>query len=135
GIVDVITSPPSPVSGSTVWIRKPQHAAQRLPVGAAAGEIVERVFGDADDVVADEGRAFARAVLRVLQAALPLHDGPAGEVVPGQAGEDRLEVDLAVAQRTEAPGAVDPVLVAAVHAAARVGAVLGVLDVEHADAG
>ena len=42
-----------------------------------AGEIVEGLLGDADDVIADEGRAFARAVLGMLQAAFPFQHRPA----------------------------------------------------------
>src|SRR5690606_32913840 len=133
-IVDVITSPPRSVPASRGMDSKPQHAAQRPWTGAAAGKVVERVFGHADDVVADEGRALARAVLRVLQAALPLQHRPAPEVVLRELREDRLEIDLPVAERAEAAGTVDPVLVAAIHAAARIGTVFGVLDVEHADA-
>src|SRR5690606_40324001 len=68
-------------------------------------------------------RALARAVLRVLQAALPLQHRPAPEVVLRELREDRLEIDLPVAERAEAAGTVDPVLVAAIHAAARIGTV------------
>ena len=48
--------------------------------------------------------------------------------------EDGAEVDLPIAQRTEAPGPIDPILVAAVHTLPPVGAELGVLDVEGLDA-
>jgi hypothetical protein len=85
-------------------------------------------------VVADDGGALTRAVLRVLQAALPLQHCPAREIVLRELREDRLEVDLAVPERPEPTGPIDPVLVAAVHAAARTGAKLRVLDVEDADA-
>ena len=65
--------------------------AQRPPdlrlVACAAREVVKGSVGDADDLVADEGRAFARAVLRVLQAAFPLQHGPVGEAVLGELAE------------------------------------------------
>ena len=56
----------------------------------------------------DEFGAFARAVLGMLEAAFPFDHRPAGEVVGGQLGEDRAEVDLAVAERAEAAGALHP---------------------------
>src|SRR5438132_4418022 len=72
--------------------------AQRPPdlrrVAGTAGEIVKGPVGDADDVVADKGRTFARAVLRVLQTAFPLQHRPAVESDGRQPREDRLEVDL-----------------------------------------
>jgi hypothetical protein len=90
-------------------------------VDAAAGEIVESPLGHADDVAADELRAFAGAVLGMLQAAFPFEHGPAGIIVLRQLREDRAEIDLAVAQRAEAAGAVDPAAVAAIHARRPVG--------------
>src|SRR6185312_8636507 len=91
-------------------------------------------LGDLDDVLADEGCAFLRALLGVLDAALPFQHGPARVAVLGELAEDRAEVDLAVAQRTEAAGAIDPALVAAIDTGAAVGTELGVLHVEGADA-
>src|SRR4051812_2699606 len=77
-------------------------------VARTAGKIVKRPIGDADDVVADEGRALARAVLGVLQAAFPLQHRPAVESDRCHARKNRLEVDLPVAERAEAAGAIDP---------------------------
>src|SRR5439155_1007876 len=77
---------------------------------------------------------FAGAVLRVLEAALPLEHRPAGIVVLRQLREDRLEVHLPVAQGTEPAGAIDPRLEAAIHALAAGRMELGILDVKHADA-
>ncbi len=99
----------------------------------AAGEIVEGLFRDADDVCLDEVGAFARTVLRMLQRAFPLEHGPAVEVVGRHLGEDRAEIDLAVAERTEAAGALDPALIAAIDALASGRVELGILDVEHLD--
>ena len=43
----------------------PEHPAVRRLVHAGIGEIVERLFGDTDDVILDELRPFTRAVLGV----------------------------------------------------------------------
>src|SRR4051812_21747406 len=61
---------------------------QRAAVGgggvAGAGrEVLEAGLGDADDVGGDELGPLARAVLGVLEAALPLQHGPAAVAVGG----------------------------------------------------
>src|SRR3989442_730581 len=109
-------SAPPPPSGDA------EHAAVRRYVGAGTGEIVERLFGDADDVVGDELRSFASAILGVLEAAFPLQHRPAGIVVLGELGEDSFEVHLAVTQRTKPSGPIDPRLEPAVHALPAAGA-------------
>ena len=109
------------------------HCAQLL-VGRAAGEIVERLFRHADDVVLDERRAFGRAVLGMLQAALPFEHRPAVVVVLRQLGEDAAEIDLPVAERAEAAGPVDPALIAGIDALPAGRIELGVLDVKRLDA-
>src|SRR4051812_20653040 len=111
-----------------------EHSGVRGEVGAGAGEIVERLFRHANDVVGDELRAFAGAVLRVLDAALPLEHRPTGIVVLRELREYRLEVHLPVAERTESPGAIDPRLEPAIHALPPRRIELGILDVKHADA-
>src|SRR6266571_578627 len=110
-----------------------EHPAIRGLVGAGAREIVERLLGHTDDVVGDELRAFAGAVLGVLDATLPLEHRPAGIVVLGELREDRLEVHLTIAQGTEPAGAIDPRLESAIRALAAGRIELGVLDVKHAD--
>src|SRR5690606_146307 len=94
--------------------------AQHAPVGGlihrTRGEVVKGAVGHADDVIGDELRTLARAVLRVLQAAFPFQHRPAAEVVLRHLREHGAEVHLPVSQRAEAPGAVDPTLEAAVHA-------------------
>src|SRR5438067_13428011 len=109
-----------------------EHTAIRGEVGAGAGEIVERLFRHPDDVVGDELRAFARAILRMLDAALPLEHRPSGIVVLRELREDGLEVHLPVAERTEPPGAIDPRLKPAIHALPPRRTELGILDVKHA---
>src|SRR5882672_11279003 len=93
-----------------------QHLFVRGRVHPAAGKVVERALGHADDVVGDERRTFARTVFRVLDAALPFQHGPAGVVVGRHLREDRGEVDLPVSERTEPARALQPGLKAAVHA-------------------
>jgi hypothetical protein len=103
-------------------------------VAGAAGEVVEGSPGDADDVVADKGSAFARAVLGVFQTAFPLQHRPAVESDGGEPREDRLEVNLSVAERAKAAGAIDPRLEARIDALPPGRIELRVLDVEGADA-
>ena len=81
----------------------------------------------------DERRALALPLLGALHAALPFQHGPAVEARLGQQREHAAEIDLAVAQRTEAAGPLRPRLIAAVDADAAARPELGVLDVEAAD--
>src|SRR5262252_422275 len=111
-----------------------EHSLVRGRVHAAAGKIVERALGHADDVIGDERRTFARAVFRMLDAALPFKHGPAGVVVARHLRKDRGEVDLPVAERTEPAGALEPGLKAAVHALLAGRVELGILHVEDLDA-
>ena len=85
-------------------------------------------------MVADEARAFARAVLGVFERAFPLQHRPAGIVVLGELGEDGPEVDLAVAERAEAARTLGPAQIAAIDAHPPIGPELRVLDVEGANA-
>src|SRR5690606_34569463 len=101
---------------------------------AGRGEVVELPVRRADHVRADERRPFPRAVLGMLQAALPLEHRPAFVTVLRELAEDRLEVDLAVAGRAKAPRAVYPGLIAAVDTGAAVRAELRILHVEGLDA-
>ena len=71
-------------------------------------------------MAADKFAAFARAGLRLLQAALPLQHRPAVKVVLGQLAENALEINLPIPGRAKAPRPLQPVLIAAVHAAAAV---------------
>src|SRR4051812_12599393 len=111
-----------------------KHLAVGRIVGAGFGEVVENPFGHLDDVRLDEGRTFRRTLFRVLRAAFPFQHGPAVEAVLRKLGEDAAEIDLTIAQRTEAPRTVDPGLEAAIDALARGGVELRVLGVEHPDA-
>src|SRR6476646_9839344 len=103
-------------------------------VAAAAGEVVDGSLGDADDVVADKAGALARAVLCIFQTAFPFQHRPAVEPDGRQPREDRLEVNLSVAERAKAAGAIDPGLEARIDALAAGWIELGILDVESADA-
>src|SRR4249920_2505771 len=110
-----------------------EHPPDLLRIALGAGEVVERLLGDADDVLANELGALGCTGLGVLQRALPLEHGPAVVVVLGHLREDRAEVDLAVAERAEASGPLQPRLVARVHALASGRPKLGVLDVQRGD--
>jgi hypothetical protein len=70
----------------------------------------------------------------VLQAAFPFQHRPAVIVVLRELGEDAGEIDLPVAERAEAAGAVDPALVAGIDALPAGRVELGVLDVKRLDA-
>ena len=85
-------------------------------------------------MLADELRPFPRAVLLMLQTALPFQHRPAVEIVAGEFREDGAKVDLAVAEAAEAPRPAQPILIAAVDAGASGGIELGVLHVKHLDA-
>src|SRR5205823_5031120 len=102
-------------------------------VGAAADKIVEGNGGRLDQVPGDERGAFARALLRALHAALPFEHRPAVKAGFGEEREDPAEIDLAVAQRAKAAGALVPGLIAAIDADAAARPELGVLHVEAAD--
>src|SRR6185369_12975278 len=88
----------------------------------------------ANDVPLDELGAFARAVFGMLQRALPFEHGPARKIVLRHLREDRAEVDLPVAQRAEAPRALDPAAIAAIDTLPPIRTKLGVLHVKGLDA-
>src|SRR5208337_449101 len=71
---------------------EPERAIDLLLVDCAAGEIVERLVGDPDDVMLDELGALARAVLGVLQTAFPLEHRPGRIAALRELGEDAVEV-------------------------------------------
>src|SRR5580704_8359131 len=105
--------PPSEASlRPSIIVSYPLDQAERacdLPlVDLAAGEVVERLLGHANDVLRDEFGALARAVLGMLQAALPFQHRPRRIAVLRHLGEDAAEIDLAVAERAEAARPVDP---------------------------
>ena len=92
------------------------------------------LLGHPDDVRGDELGPLARAVLGVLEAALPLEHRPAAVVVGGELAEDAGEVDLAVARASgsgrrgstqSSKPRIDALLAGRVE--------LGVLDVERLD--
>src|SRR5579871_6663059 len=129
--------PPVAPSMAVAWTMLSAPNAEELEVGVAIGagrgKIVEHPIGHFDDVVGDELRAFARRDFGMLQAAFPFVNGPAREIIGRKLREDRLEIDLAVAERSIPSGALEPSLVAAIDALLRGGIELGVLDVEHLD--
>lgn len=84
-------------------------------------------------MAADKLAAFARANLRILQAALPLQHRPAVKIIFCELAENRFEIDLPVAQRTKTPRPLLPVLIAAVDPAAPAAAEFGIFDVKRFD--
>src|SRR6266550_9634766 len=107
-----------------------EHLAVRKIVGACPGKIVESALGNADDVMLDELRAFARAILRVLERAFPLQHSPAVEIMGCKLGEDAAEIDLSVAQRAEPPCPVHPALETTINALPARGIEFRILHVE-----
>src|SRR4051812_6621211 len=99
---------------SAAVISVSQNCAVERRIRVRLDEIVERPFGDADEVIGNEPRAFSGTVLGILQTALPFEHRPAVEFVAGKLREDGLEVDLAVAWRAESPGPLYPRLEAAI---------------------
>src|SRR5690554_2086020 len=82
----------------------------------------------------DEKRALGRTLLRMLQATFPFQHRPARVIVLRHFGEDAPEINLSIAQRTKAPGAIDPVGIAAIDPLPAIGPELGVLYMEGTDA-
>lgn len=114
--------------------RKAEDEADGLRICPGGGEVVEGGFGGFDYVAFDEGRALGGALLGGLDAAFPFENGPAGEVVLGEFGEDGGEIDLPVAGGAEAARTLQPGLIAAVDSLAACGIKFGVFDVKHFDA-
>src|SRR5450631_227226 len=111
-----------------------EHLAVRKIVGACAGKIVEGTLGNADDVMLDELRAFARAILRVLERAFPLQHRPAVEVMGRKLGEDTAEINLSIAQRAKPPCPIHPALETTIDALPARGIEFRILHVEGLDA-
>src|SRR5579885_1446213 len=108
-----------------------QHAAIGLLIRAGTGEIVESGFRGLNDVTGDKGSAFARALFGALDAALPFEHGPAIVAVLRKFRENRFEINLAVAERTETARAANPGLKSAINALLAGGTKFGVFYVEH----
>src|SRR3546814_13276317 len=79
-------------------------------IDAARREIVEGVRRHPDDVIADEGRALARALLGMLERAFPLAHRPTRIIIGRHLREARTEIDLPAPARPEASGPLDPAL-------------------------
>src|SRR5690606_41955822 len=70
----------------------------------------------------------------MFQRTFPLNNRPAIKIIGSHFGENCTKIDLAIAQRTEAPGTIDPALIPAIDALSTSGVKFRVLDVEHLDA-
>lgn len=75
-----------------------KHLPVRGSIRVTARKIVKGPFGHTDDLVSHEGRPFPGAVLRMLQAALPFHHGPAVEFGSRELREHGHEIHLPVAK-------------------------------------
>src|SRR4051812_30304237 len=128
-------SPPHPGPLATTGEESDaQHALDLIGIDLAGGEIVERLFGDLDDVARDEGRAFRRTLLGILDCAFPFEHGPGIVIVGCELREDGAEIDLPVAERAEAAGALDPRLEPRIDPLTAVRIKLGILHVKGLDA-
>src|SRR5471032_1940596 len=112
----------------------PQQLPYFLTVRAASGKVIERAVRYVNNMLADSLRALPRAILRMLQRALPFKHSPAGKIVLGHLREDRPEVDLPVAQRPETSRAIHPPRITAIYPLAPVRTKLRVLHMESLDA-
>jgi hypothetical protein len=112
--------------------------AEKAEIGRASGaggrEIVEDSVGHLDDVIGDELRTFAGCDFRMLQAALPFINGPAGKVVRSQFRENRFEIHLTIAQRAIPRRALKPALVSTIDALLSRRIEFGIFDMKHFDA-
>jgi hypothetical protein len=117
GVLPGRRRPPFNPTTAVAWTIGLAFDAEQLEVGravgAGSGEVVEHAVRHLDDVVGDELGALARRDLRMLEAAFPLVDRPAGEIIGRKLREDRLEINLAVAERSVAAGTLEPTFVAA----------------------
>src|SRR5271165_94865 len=124
-------------STAVAWTIVSASNAEQFEVGRAIGpggrEIVKDAISHFDDMIGDELSALARGDFGMLQTAFPFVHRPSREIVGGELGKDRFEINLAVAKRPVAPGALKPALIAAIDALLRGWVELGVLDVEHLD--
>src|SRR3546814_4829720 len=68
----------------------------------------------------------------MLERAFPLEHRPTRIIIGRHLREDRTEIDLPVAERTEASGPIDPALIPAIDAGPAVGPEFGILDVKAA---
>src|SRR5471030_264754 len=112
----------------------PQQLPYFLTVRAASGEVIERAVRYVNDVLADIFRPLPRAILRMLQRALPFEHSPARKIILGHLRKDRPEVDLSVTQRPEAPRAIHPPRITAIYPLPAVRTKLRVLHMESLDA-
>src|ERR1035437_1580988 len=101
-----------------------------LSVRRTLGKTVKRPVGHADNMVANKLRSFRSALFRMLDAALPLQNCPAGIVILSQLAENLFEIDLSVAKRAEPARPVNPTLIAAVDSRSPVRPELGIFHME-----
>src|ERR1700755_3534932 len=91
-----------------------QHLPVAFRIRPPTGEVIERDLGGLDNMFSHERRAFRRPLLWALHTAFPLDHRPSIEAGFGQQREHAGEINLSVAQRTEAPGPLCPRLISAI---------------------
>src|SRR5579862_8567649 len=120
-------------AGSSLSLYPEQRAIDR-GIGMRRREVIEDAVGHLDNMVGNELRAVLGGDFRMLQAALPFVHRPALEIVRRQSGKDAAEVDLPVAERSVAAGALQPALVAAIYPLLCGRVEFRVLHMKHLDA-
>src|SRR5262245_56900691 len=99
-------SPATRVARSAV---QPERAVDGFAIRPLIDEVVEGGLAHADEVPLNERRSLFRTVFAVLDGAFPFEHRPAVVVVHRELGEDRAEIDVAIARRAEAASTIRPV--------------------------
>ena len=107
--------------------------SDHVPVDVAACKVVERVGWLPDQMFRNERRALGRPLFRMLERAFPFKHRPAVIAIVTQLGKNLGEINLPVAQRTEAAGTISPTGIASVHPCLSIGPKLGVFHMEGLD--
>src|SRR3954464_1936639 len=77
-------------------IDEAEHSAVGFNISARFREIIKCAFCSLNNVTSDEGRAFFRALLAILYAALPFKNGPSGKIVLRELGKNTCKVNLTI---------------------------------------
>src|SRR5882762_10048342 len=112
-------------------LRETEHAAIRGLIRAGLCEVIERRARCLNYMACDEWSTLGRTLLGALDAAFPLEDRPAVEIILRELGKNAVEINLAVAGRTKTSGAIDPGLITTVDALASGGIKLRVFHMKH----
>lgn len=75
-----------------------QHFLVKLFIGACTGKIIKRLFGFDDYVIGNKVGTFGRALLGMLQTALPFKYRPAVKIVLGHFTENCSKIHVAISE-------------------------------------